>query len=329
MQTRVLVLMATYNGSRFIREQLDSIFAQKKVEVHVLARDDGSSDDTLKILHDYKKMGFNLDVIDAKNDKLHGPMMNYYALLQLAQKKYATEFEYFALSDQDDIWLPQKLHTMITSATLTDKPELLYGNYQIIDEQGNVTIADADAQIGLNFDNSLSLLYSHSYAWGHSILFNQELLQSVCLDDEVCQSNFPHDAYLSKFAAICDGIKYVPDVLVQYRRYNGNASGMWYHVNILHLFAKLNILKNSKIFANVVNCSLFTIEKNQGSKFANQLTEDQYKQGISLRGIKLIRFFKQNQIYRKQRSRNANLYLVYALGIYAHWTYRKKKMRHI
>ena len=97
---KVLVLMSTYNGEKYLREQIDSILGQRGVEVSLLVRDDGSTDATLTTLDEYKESG-RLDYYCGNN---LGPARSFMHLLQNAPAS-----DFYAFSDQDDKWMDDKL----------------------------------------------------------------------------------------------------------------------------------------------------------------------------------------------------------------------------
>lgn len=99
---RVAVLLASYNGSAFIREQIDSILGQEGVHVHVFVSDDGSTDDTVGHVAAYPEESVTL----LPAVKSGGPAQNFFRLLRDAPWG---EFDFVALSDQDDIWHADKL----------------------------------------------------------------------------------------------------------------------------------------------------------------------------------------------------------------------------
>ena len=102
MQTKnknIAVLLASYNGSAFIQKQVDSILNQKNVNVDLLISDDASSDETLKILKQIIKKNKNVQIISS--NRKGGPAANFYFLIKNLKTK---NYDYIALSDQDDIW---------------------------------------------------------------------------------------------------------------------------------------------------------------------------------------------------------------------------------
>lgn len=111
MNHRVLVLMATYNGVQWVREQLDSILAQEGVDVSVMVGDDFSDDGTLTVIQHSYAEDARVQVCPRKNQS-GSAGANFLSLYVQAN---LDEFSYVALADQDDIWLPNKLATAITA----------------------------------------------------------------------------------------------------------------------------------------------------------------------------------------------------------------------
>jgi len=101
---KVRVLISTYNGEKYISNLLDSVLAQKDVEVSILVRDDGSTDRTVSILQKYRK--------ESKIDYYVG-LNKGYALSFWELISKSNSYDYFAFCDQDDIWLPQKLSSAL------------------------------------------------------------------------------------------------------------------------------------------------------------------------------------------------------------------------
>lgn len=132
---KVIILMATYNGERYLAEQLDSICAQTHKNWEIWVSDDGSSDSTLQILNDYQaRLGENIIRIH------EGPHKGFAAnFLSLVCKKNL-DATYYAYCDQDDIWLPNKLNQAIK--WLNTVPEKTSGLYcartKLINQHGDI-----------------------------------------------------------------------------------------------------------------------------------------------------------------------------------------------
>ncbi len=118
--------MSTYNGEKYLEEQLDSIIKQKDVKVDILVRDDGSTDSTHKILNDWQAKG-KLKWYTGENLK---PARSFLKLLQDAE-----ESEYYAFSDQDDYWISDKLSTSLKMLSqYKNVPAMYFSQTQLADK---------------------------------------------------------------------------------------------------------------------------------------------------------------------------------------------------
>lgn len=107
---KIVVLLSTYNGERFLCAQLDSLIAQEGVELRIIVRDDGSADRTLEILGAYKERYPNL--FEVAEERNVGFAMSFTCLLQMALDRFL-DADYFAFCDQDDVWMPDKLKAAV------------------------------------------------------------------------------------------------------------------------------------------------------------------------------------------------------------------------
>lgn len=107
--TKVAVLMSTFNGEAYIKEQLESIIAQEGVEVHLFIRDDGSSDQTCEIINNFKTNNPDIELIQGVN---LGPARSFLELIGIVLER-CKEYSYYSFADQDDIWKTEKLSSAI------------------------------------------------------------------------------------------------------------------------------------------------------------------------------------------------------------------------
>lgn len=101
---RVEVLMSTYNGELYIDEQIQSILSQKDVDLNLLIRDDASKDNTIEKIKKYTTR----DNVSFYNGKNIGATRSFFDLMN-----HAGEYEYYCLSDQDDVWDDDKVITAV------------------------------------------------------------------------------------------------------------------------------------------------------------------------------------------------------------------------
>ncbi|MEZ8128752.1 glycosyltransferase [Enterovibrio norvegicus] len=106
---RIAVLLAAYNGDKYIKDQIESILLQKECEVHIFISVDVSEDSTVKIISHYEALHFNITQLPYGN-KYGSAGANFFRLL--LDVDYS-DYDYIAFADQDDIWLPEKLERAI------------------------------------------------------------------------------------------------------------------------------------------------------------------------------------------------------------------------
>lgn len=125
---RVAVIMSTFNGERYIAEQIESILKQKRVEVILYIRDDGSQDNTVAIIKKIQKTDKRIILIEGENI---GWKRSFLTCL-----KQAGDADYYAFSDQDDVWLPDKLYKATEKLAKKKAEVALYaGNVWVADEK--------------------------------------------------------------------------------------------------------------------------------------------------------------------------------------------------
>ena len=197
---RVLVMMATYNGERYVAEQIDSILAQEGVDLTLVIRDDGSTDGTVAVCERYAREHANVDF--AVNGRNKGCALNFMDMVYSAD---AGAYEYFAFSDQDDYWLPEKLAKAIEQLNTSPSavPALYYSD--VLNVDANLKNGHTEYKVFSEYSDSLKTLLLNNWASGCTMVWNRamcEFLQSAPLTD------FPrlHDVWLHLVALTCGEI---------------------------------------------------------------------------------------------------------------------------
>ena len=213
---RVLVLLSSYNGERYIKEQIDSVMNQEAVEVFLLIRDDGSTDKTIDIIREESKRNSSISLICGQN---YGYAKSFMTLCLEATK---LDYDFFAFCDQDDVWLPEKLKVATSNLLKTkDGPSLYLSQAKIVDEKLN--------PIKSSFHNrliDLGPVLEHNFAIGTTMVFNRELLDLLSIDiDKMCLT-CGHDSWVFLVAlAVNAAISYDTEGYLLYRQHGDNASG--------------------------------------------------------------------------------------------------------
>ncbi|WP_090817162.1 glycosyltransferase [Oribacterium sp. KHPX15] len=227
---KVVILMSTYNGDRYLENQIESLLAQEGLEVCILARDDGSSDNTLEILDRYKKEYSEEEVIN----KNCNTSFDYYVGQNLGPAgsfldlmKQAPEAEYYALCDQDDTWLPDKLKIAVEAIKQREgkeeTPILYYGMPRFADNDGNL-LKGSKGIYEKSLDFPSCLIKSNST--GCTMVFNRTLLELINRKSPNLNTITMHDEWLHKVCLAVGGILiYDEDVHILYRQHGSNTIG--------------------------------------------------------------------------------------------------------
>jgi hypothetical protein len=221
---RIEVLLATYNGESFLREQIDSVLAQESVPVTILARDDGSSDGTQAILAEYAVNAPGQFRVLQDGDRTGTARGNFGRLLQ------NTDAPYVAFCDQDDVWLPHKLRASMQQMHAleaqhgTALPLLVFTDLRVVDQQLQ-TVSDSLWQtnelVGANAP-TLSQLLSENVATGCTVLMNRSLADRMRSMPPAAQM---HDHWAALLAASLGAMASVSEATVLYRQHTSNVIG--------------------------------------------------------------------------------------------------------
>lgn len=209
----VCVLLSTYNGEKYLESQIDSILCQKGVRVKLQVRDDGSSDDTQRIL---KKYSDDRKLRWIKGDNV-GPARSFLELLSESE-----EADYYAFADQDDYWIEDKLQIAVSQLSNTEEiPQLYYGSARIADENLRWRKQNTKPYKNSNFYSAMIL----SNAIGCTFVFNRTLRNIV--NEGKPEYVFMHDAWVHKLCAAVNGFFYFDeDVHILYRQHANNVIGV-------------------------------------------------------------------------------------------------------
>ena len=207
----VSVVLGTYNGEAYLREQLCSVLAQTYPALEIIAIDDGSRDRTVDILREHAGRDPRIRVV--VNERNLGFIRNFEKGCRLAGGKY------IALCDQDDYWFPEKIEKMVVA--IGDYPMLYCDSDLCGEDLQPLGRRISDLVHYQSFDDCRQLcVFSRMY--GHATLITRELFEKASpFLEEV-----PHDGWLAFHASLYGGVRYLPEVLVKYRQHAGNIFGV-------------------------------------------------------------------------------------------------------
>ncbi|HET8723403.1 MAG TPA: glycosyltransferase family 2 protein [Anaeromyxobacteraceae bacterium] len=207
----ISVVLATWQGERHLRAQLDSLLAQTLPPLEIVAVDDASTDGTLSILEAYAARDPRVRVFPSASNQ--GYVRNFVRGLGLARGAFV------APCDQDDVWLPRKLEVL--RSRIGGHPAA-YSDSELVDEELR-PLGRRMSQVKRQVDVADPLMFAVGQgAPGHSMLVRRELVQACLPFPDV----LPHDYWMAFQAAGRGGLLYVPEPLVLYRQHGGNAIGL-------------------------------------------------------------------------------------------------------
>ena len=222
----ISVAMATYNGQRFIREQLDSLAAQQHLPSELVIADDASSDGTVAIAEQFAKAApFTVHI--HRHDKRLGYRANFMWAASLCTS------DLIAFCDQDDIWSSRKLAFCVEA--FRDPAVLLaYHNAEVMTEAGE-RLGDLDHLASAPMTPPLSLPpigWNMPSALGFTEVFHRSILKfshlrEMSLDYNDLRAPMAHDQWVFFIASVFRHIVYIGNALASYRQHGSNRFG-WY-----------------------------------------------------------------------------------------------------
>lgn len=216
---RVAVLMSTFNGEKYLREQIDSILAQEGVDVTLYIRDDGSSDSTVEIIKGYQKNNSNIRLDIGKNMGVGNSFM------QLVYD-VGDDFDYYAFSDQDDVWHPEKIYRAVEMIKTEVAPCLYCSNQILVEKDGTIIAERHEHQIHKDY---LGILCNNEVT-GCTMLWNKGL-HDLLSDAKRRPSQKLlririHDVWVAMVASTVGIICYDTGSYIDYRQHDNNVVGV-------------------------------------------------------------------------------------------------------
>lgn len=219
--------MSTYNGARFLDEQLESLINQEidssKYKLEIYCRDDGSIDSTMKKLKKYAMRYGCIKVLDNSGQNL-GVKLSFFSLLK------SIEADYYFFCDQDDIWNRNKVSIfMDESLKINDTiPGGMYSDLEVVDSNnvsvGNTMMSINNWKYGENRD--FEFLFFKARVTGAAFAINRRARDMIIyIDDKEFSKVRMHDSIIALLISAFDNLHFIPKVTVRYRQHNDNVLG--------------------------------------------------------------------------------------------------------
>lgn len=217
---KVLVLMSTYNGVAYLKDQLDSIRLQKDVHIELLVRDDGSKDNTITLLKRYQADYEDLivEIIEGNNI---GSTASFTELIKYAYHIFIDKYDYFSLADQDDYWLENKLNRAVSMLEeLDDTGANTYcSDTKVVDASLKLIEGIRPRKVFLTKERALA----RNIATGCTMVFNKRALELYAVK---CPEYIKiHDHALFLICTFLGTVIYDKESYILYRQHGHNQIG--------------------------------------------------------------------------------------------------------
>ena len=316
---KVEILMATYNGEKYIRKQLDSILNQSYQNWNLLVRDDGSNDNTVSILNEYAKRDSRIKIM-INTSNIHGWQQNFQELMFSADLKC----EYFMFCDQDDIWLNDKIRDYVIkmnklSLSNPGRPIVVYSDMDIIDEKDNITEPSMNKVYPINVKRITDCFFSQRI-YGCNEMLNRKVITLCC---EVLDYNYhkdmAHDGFVVKATAADDGVLcFIPRIYMHYRRTNTNATGnQELNMSVNKVVNKIMHFRSAikdQVPTYKQSLWFFTIVKDHESLFSASMKMLEIEKAIRSGGFELLKVWVKYHVTCGTRMQSLSHFFFFFLG---------------
>lgn len=208
------VLLSTYNGEKYLQEQIESILAQSNVEVQIFIRDDGSTDGSLAILKQYK--------LQEKIHIIYGENIGWRrSFFELVESVPYSAGQFYAFADQDDVWQPLKLIKAADKLENTHCPAVYHSNMTLVDSAMN--FVSYRYPKGYSPNTKMPNAFFDGIGTGATIVFNSMMLQ--LLQQYTPTRATAHDAYIIALGNLLGKVIYDSNSYILYRRHSSTATG--------------------------------------------------------------------------------------------------------
>ncbi len=318
MELSVRIMMATYNGEKYLPQQLDSIITQTYENWSIIVQDDGSTDSTWSILEEYAKQDSRITIKKSPEEK-HGAYYNFHSIAN-QEKQSGILYDYYMFCDQDDIWDENKIERMLKRIEKENngKPIFCYADMRVIDEHSIEKIPSICTAQGLQFINKKSLFFSH-IIYGCNTLMNRAAFFSVPIIDTTQEwvGIMSHDNLYAKFSGVLGSVIFYPGKTMGYRRHGGNVTSKHtYGFGAARVLKRISDIGSlARDHAHTYNQSLIMI-KMFLANYNEAESINRIDKVLRNGGVGALRYFKYEHISWGNRIKDDSHKLIFLLGLY-------------
>ncbi len=254
---KIDILLSTYNGEKYIKEQLDSILNQTNNQWKLIIRDDGSSDNTLNIIDDYVKNYPDKFFLFKDNKGNLGSTLSFSQLIENSTS------DYIMLCDQDDVWLDNKIEITLKEmfnleVSFGKIPLMVFTDLKVVD-QNLVLLSDSmikSQKLDISVINNPVKLAALNVVAGCTVMINRTAVRCVL---PLTSKNIIHDQWMAVNISKYGKISYLPYSTILYRQHSNNVVGS-NKIAFQYFYNKLKSpLKQMNIYSDLLSQLSFKI----------------------------------------------------------------------
>lgn len=218
MTNKVAILMSTYNGEKYLAEQIESIIKQSYSNWHLYIRDDGSTDNTIRIIKKYAKQNSKITFYNAGSIDNIGVTKSFIELLK------GTSADFYMFSDQDDFWKKNKIETTLNAMLNNDtpnKPICVFSELVVANKSLHPLRLMNGQNIWLDFPH---FLFGNCVT-GCTMMINQRLKNLLQIEQTDFSKVYLHDWWIALTASAFGKLVYVEQPTILYRQHGDNVEG--------------------------------------------------------------------------------------------------------
>lgn len=261
-EEKVDILLATYNGEKYLKELIDSILNQTYKNIKLIISDDCSKDSTRKILEEYEKQDERVEVYYQPQNL--GYVKNFEFLLKQVKSNL------YMLADQDDVWLPEKIEKSVETLE-RENADLVFGDLEVVDKNLKTIYPSFNDFMLLSrkikkYIKSYKLNYLYNCVTGCTVIAKSKFISKL-LPIPANSKYFIHDHWLGIMMSIYGKVAYMPEKYIKYRQHGNNQVGT---NKISHKFTKLTQVR--ELFINV-KLGVFGTYVENNDRFPKEIQE--------------------------------------------------------
>lgn len=300
--TKIAILLATYNGEKYISEQIESILKQSYDNWDLYIHDDGSNDGTLEIIKKYQEK-YPRKIYVLESQKVGSAKNNFFYLMRNVKAPY------YMFCDQDDVWVSNKIELTIERMKDNEKgkkntPILIFSDLKVVDKNLKTISSKMSKYQNLNmYYTDIYHLMLQNIVTGCTCMINDRC-KELALECKKVETVIMHDWWCGLIASYFGKIDYIDTPLILYRQHTNNSVGAKNVRDVKYILYKVrdytNVRKSIQSTQKQIACFEKTFDTRDKILMEYSVLSEQKK-------LKRICFFIRNNIWKKGLIRNIGL----------------------